>query len=240
MSGSEKCAILATGLANVHDFARKRLNLQREFRILARPRFHICIASGSSLRRPRPSPWRCCSSSRRSVPSGCRRARAGAARRVVQQAPTTGPLPTAASVGSYHEAVRARDALGGEHLHLEGNPHAAPSAAQRPDLPPLLRRPAARRGAARLEPRLRRDRQRERLRAHQPPRGRGRRRDRGRAAPTARSCSPRWSATTRRPTSRCCASTPRTCRRSPSAPPTRCASATWCSPSAIRSASARP
>ena len=150
-----------------------------------------------------------------------------------QQAPTTGPLPTAVQMGSYHEAVQ----------------RAAPSVVNiftskeiRSPRHPLLNDPTFRRFFGDQLPD-------ESQRASSLDRGHRKRRaalcsptitwsrppTRSKSRSPMASCSPRWWAAIPKPISPCCASTPTTCPRSPSALPTRSRWVTWCSRSAIRS-----
>jgi S1-C subfamily serine protease len=97
---AQKRAILATAPAKVHDLGRKRLNIQGNFVYYAPPmqRLWLIFAQAATVAvavlfvistfRPE---W---------LPS-----RTASQLSVVQQAPTTGPQPSALSVGSYNEAV---------------------------------------------------------------------------------------------------------------------------------------
>jgi serine protease DegQ len=99
---AQKCAILATPSANVHDFARKRLDFQGNFvyfGFLLMRRLWLIFAQAATVAvavvfvistfRPEWLP-----------------ARVSPQVAVVQQAPTTGPLPQAARIGSFHDAVQ--------------------------------------------------------------------------------------------------------------------------------------
>src|SRR4051812_23089050 len=98
----QKCAILPTSPANVHDFACKRLNYRGNFVYWRPPVFRLWLIFAQaatvavavlfviSTFRPEWLPAR--------APSG--------QLSVVQQAPSTGPLPAVASGGSYYGAVQ--------------------------------------------------------------------------------------------------------------------------------------
>src|SRR6185503_13998602 len=99
---AQKRAILAMGLAKVHVFASKRLDFQENFVYSSSAEMHrlwlifaqaatIAVAALFVVSTFRPE-W---------LPS-----RPGSQVALVQQAPTTGPLPTAAHLGSYHQAVQ--------------------------------------------------------------------------------------------------------------------------------------
>ena len=195
-----------------------------------------CANSGSSSRRPARCASPRCSWSRRCAPTCCRAStRPRAATSSSRRRPTT---PVVAAQGRVLCRCREEgDAGGGQHLHEQGSA-LAQSAGRRPAVPPLFPRPRPPGAAAPDEPGLGRDRVAGRLRAHQPPRDPGRRRHPARAERRPPRFRARCAAPIRNRISPCSRPTPTTCPRSRWATPRTCRSATSCSRSAIRSASA--